>query len=418
MPPVPRLGWLVPALGGLAAVLVVVGVAVVVLGVHTREPTSGSSRGGGQLVFRTEPTLRLLGVGPAAMRVVDQIVRRELSGVLPGTRVSSSGDEVLVRVGKKGANLRQVAKLVLFDRARLLFYDWEANVLTPTGGTVAQRLATRDPQALKLSEGAGTPGAGSMGLYPAVELAAKQPSWASGSNSRPGPEYFMFAAPHSAACAAAARYYHVAPIPGQPCYLAGPQDTIGELDLVLPPGISSRADGVRRVAVRRGWVVLQAAPARFGHGPAWSDPAAQYYVLRDNVALFPDDITNPRPSTDAVGEPDIQFDFTAPGAQAFQNLTAAIAKRGELDSGPGQKHFQHFAVVWGTQLISVPYIDYTANPYGIATPNGAIIQGGFTRDTAQQLATQLRFGAVNLKLVSINNQPNRRPLANPPYQHP
>jgi hypothetical protein len=352
------------------------------------------------------------------MSSVVQLVRQHLQAVLPGTGVSSSGDELFVRVGKRHASLRQVAKLVLFDRAWLRFYDWEANALTPTGHTVAQRLDRHDPQALRISQGAGAPGAGSMALYQAAELAAKQPRWPSRSNSRSGPEYFMFAAPHSAACATAARYYHVAPIPGQPCYLAGPQDTIGELDLVLPAGVSNRAKGVRRVAVRQGWVVLQAAAPRFGNTPAWSDPAAQYYVLRDNAALFPDDITNPRPSTDAAGQPDIQFDFTTPGAQAFQNVTAAIAKRGELDSGPGKKLFQHFAVALGTQLITVPFIDYTANPDGIPTNNGAIIQGGFTRNTAQQLATQLRLGSVNLKLVSINNRPNRRPLANLAFQHP
>jgi hypothetical protein len=415
---VPRLGWLFPALGGLAGVLVVVGVAVVVLGVHTREPTSGSSRGGVQLVFRASPTPQVPHIGPAAMSSVVQIVRHELQAVLPGTRVSSSGDELFVRVRKPHANPRQVAKLVPFDRPRLLFYDWEANALTPTGGSVAQRLKTHDPQALRISQGAGSPGTGSMSLYPAVKLAAKQPRWSSRSNSRSAPEYFMFAAPHSAACATAARYYHVTRNPGQPCYLAGPQDTIGELDLVLPPGVSSRANGMRRVAIRQGWVVLQAVPARFGTEPAWSDPSAQYYVLKDNAALFPDDITNPRLSTDPAGQPDIQLRFTSHGGQSFQNMTAAIAKRGELLSGHGQKLFQHFAAALGAQLISAPYIDYTANPDGITPNNGAVISGGFTPDTAGELATQLRLGSVHLKLVAINNRPNQRHLANRSSQHP
>ncbi len=120
-----------------------------------------------------------------------------------------------------------------------------------------------------------------------------QPRWSSRTNSRPGPEYFLFGDPNSAACTDRRPLLPRHPVPGQRC-CRQPQDTIGELDLAVPPDVSSRADGVHPVAIRQGWVVLQAASASFGHGPAWSDPAARFYVLKDNVALLPSDITHPR----------------------------------------------------------------------------------------------------------------------------
>ena len=57
--------------------------------------------------------------------------------------------------------------------ARLEFYDWEANALTPNGKTVASQLQVQDPKALAISQGSGAappgnPGAGSLGLYDAV----------------------------------------------------------------------------------------------------------------------------------------------------------------------------------------------------------------------------------------------------------
>ena len=37
--------------------------------------------------------------------------------------------------------------------ARLEFYDWEANALTPNGKTVASQLQTQDPNAVEISQG-------------------------------------------------------------------------------------------------------------------------------------------------------------------------------------------------------------------------------------------------------------------------
>jgi SecD/SecF fusion protein len=140
----------------------------------------------------------------------------------------------------------------------------------------------------------------------------------------------------------------------------------------------------------------------YNHALAFADPTAQFFVLHDHVALFGNEITNPQQSTDQSGQPDVTFGFTAPGAKAFQQVTAQIARRGNLVSGLGQALNQHFAVALDTQLVTVPQIDFKTYPDGIPGDNGADITGGFTITTAQDLATQLRLGAlpIGLKLIS------------------
>jgi SecD/SecF fusion protein len=156
------------------------------------------------------------------------------------------------------------------------------------------------------------------------------------------------------------------------------------------------------MVVQQGTVVLQAVPANFSHEPGWSDPAAQFYALKDHVALFGNDITNPQQSTDQAGAPDVAFGFTGRGGNEFQTVTAQIAHRGDLVSGLGQTLVQHFAVALDTQLITVPSIDFKTYPDGIQGNNGAEITGGFTITSAQNLATQLRLGALPIRLGLIS----------------
>jgi SecD/SecF fusion protein len=125
-------------------------------------------------------------------------------------------------------------------------------------------------------------------------------------------------------------------------------------------------------------------------------------VLRDDVALSGNEITNPQQSTDAGGNPDVTFGFAGKGASAFTSVTATIARRG-LEVSLGQNKLQqHFAVALDGVLITVPQIDYTQFPDGIPSSQGAEITGGFTVSSAQDLANLLRDGAlpINLKLIA------------------
>jgi SecD/SecF fusion protein len=365
-------------------------------------------KGGIQLVYQGEPTPQTPVVTQDALSRAVDIMRERVDqlGVSEPEIQTSGGNQISVGLPDVQDTERAVKEVG--TTARLEFYDWEANALTPNGKTVASQLQTQDPTALEISQGTGSlapgdPGAGSMLLYDAVKLASQQPASSSPNNARAGPEYYMFGAPGSAACATAAKDQGKTATPGVHCLLSGPESgdqAQQELIQSLPTGVSA-SEG-EQVIVPQGTVVLQAANPSAANQVSFDDPTAQFYVLKDNVSLFGNDITNPQQSTDQSGNPDVQFGFNSKGQSAFTTVTDEIAHRGDLVSGLGQTLDQHFAVALDNQLITVPSIDFKTYPDGITGGGGADITGGFTIQSAQDLATQLRLGALPIKLKLIS----------------
>jgi SecD/SecF fusion protein len=362
-------------------------------------------KGGVELVYQGQPSAQTPKVTPDALQRAVDIMRSRVDQLgVAEPEIQTTGNS-LITVGLPNVTDTARAENEVGTTAQLNFFDWEANALTPNGKTVASQLQSQDPTALNISSGGGAnpgdPGAGSMSLYQAVQLASKQPPSASANNSRVRPQYYAFGAPGSAACAAAAKAAGTTPTAGQHCLLSGPDDNLNDLKTGLPAGVS--ASQAEILTVPRGTVVLQAIPANFSHRVPIGDPSAQFYVLKDNVALRGNDITNPQQSSDPnSGQPDVTFGFSGNGKKSFQDVTAEIAKRGSLVSGLGQSLNQHFAVALDNQLITVPQIDYKTYPDGINGDNGADITGGFSITSAQDLANELRLGAlpINLKLIS------------------
>jgi len=365
-------------------------------------------KGGIQLVYQGEPTPQTPVVTQDALNRAVDIMRERVDqlGVSEPEIQTSGGNQISVGLPDVQDTARAVKEVG--TTARLEFYDWEANALTPNGKTVASQLQTQDPTALEISQGTGSlapgdPGAGSMLLYDAVKLASQQPASSSANNARAGPEYYIFGAPGSAACATAAKDQGKTPTPGVHCLLSGPESgdqAQQELIEGLPTGVSA-SEG-EQLVVPQGTVVLQAANPSAADQVSFDDPTAQFYVLKDNVSLFGNDITNPEQSTDSSGNPDVQFGFNSKGQSAFTKVTDEIAHRGDLVSGLGQTLDQHFAVALDNQLITVPSIDFKTYPDGITGGGGADITGGFTIQSAQDLATQLRLGALPIKLKLIS----------------
>jgi SecD/SecF fusion protein len=364
-------------------------------------------KGGVELVYQGKPTPQTPVVTQDALARAVDIMRQRVDQLgVAEPLLQTTGTDLISASLPDVNNVARAEKLV-GSTARLYFYDWEANAITPNGKTVAGQLQAQDPNAVVISQGSqtgqgspGAPGLGSLSLYDAVKLAAKQPEVASRDNARDGPQYYLFGAPGSAACATAAKDQGKAPVAGTHCLLSGPADNLTDLQSGVPAGVKA-AQG-QQLAVPRGTVVLLAVPATFAHPTPISDPTAQFYVLKDHVSLLGSDITNPQQSTDQAGAPDVSFGFSSKGKNEFQSVTAAIAKRGNLVSGLGKAYNQHFAVSLDNQLITVPSIEYRTYPDGIPGDTGAQITGGFTISTAQDLATQLRLGAlpINLKLIS------------------
>jgi SecD/SecF fusion protein len=415
----PRAATLVPVLGTVV-VLVITAVFLGVGSKHRQPPAAPSTTR--TLVLQAVPGPKRV-ITHAAMARELQIVRERLSTVPGSLHATLAGtDQILVAAGRdlSPAERERIVALVA-PTAQLYFYDWEASVRTGNGRIVASQLLTQNASALRISQGdayraPGDLGSGSMPLYQAVKLASRQPTRPlSPSLSRVGPEYYLFGKPGSAACATAAADGHTPIIKGQLCLLSGPSEetsgrsraqAITDLDAGLPAGVTpaqANAQGVVLV-VPQGTVVIQADNPGASQQSTFASAMAQFYVLKDGVALTGEGITHPAQSTDSSGAPDVNFRFTPTGAAQFQRITAEIARRGANVSLRGQTENQHFAVVLsGLQdhLITVPSIDFKQYPDGINAGGGADILGGMTATSAKDLATQLRYGAspVNLRAL-------------------
>ncbi|MFZ0091175.1 MAG: protein translocase subunit SecD, partial [Solirubrobacteraceae bacterium] len=361
-------------------------------------------KGGVELVYQGEATPQSP-VNQASLNRAVDIMRSRVDqlGVSEPEIQTSGGNQITVGL----PDVKDVgrAEQEVGQTAELFFYDWEANALTPNGKTVASQLETQDPKALTISQGAGSgpgvPGAGGVSLYQAVTLASQQPAAPdSPTLSRKGPQYYLFGAPGSAACAAAAKANGTTVVQGDRCLLSGPDSSLADLDQGLPSGVT-RADG-QLLTVPQGTVVLQAASLTASDHVPPDSPDAQFFVLKDRVSILGKDITNPQQGTDQGGSPDVQFGFTSKGQNEFQTVTGQIAHRGANLVIPGQTLDQHFAVALDNQLVTVPQIDYRQYPDGIVGGGGADITGGFTTQSASDLATQLRLGALPITLKRIS----------------
>jgi SecD/SecF fusion protein len=142
----------------------------------------------------------------------------------------------------------------------------------------------------------------------------------------------------------------------------------------------------------------------------------QYFVLRDRPALSGDDMRNPEQNFDpTTNQPNVTFEFTDEGRQAFQEVTREIAQRGADDffaatgqpaaTAPVEAASQFsgsFAIVLDGEIESRPIINFVENPDGIDGRTGAQISGNFTVQEAQDLAEVLQIGALPIELVLIS----------------
>jgi SecD/SecF fusion protein len=388
----------VPALAVVASGLVVAAVvAVALLAVHRSagtHPAAGAQGGPLTLIYRADPTPGQLRVTRSALdRTISLIeARARMLGVSNAHVHRRGADEIVVRL----ADVRYVsrAESVLGSQAQLEFFDWEANVLLPDGKSVASNV-----RSIASRSAPGTPGAGGMSLYAAVKLASGQPRAPLGpSLSRLGDEYYLFGAPGSASCAAAASDVETAPVAGQHCALAGPEPSLNALRSDdLPNGVTF-SDG-HVLEVPQGWVVLQAASPTASVPASPLSSTARYYVLRDHPGVPGAQLLRVA-AIRLNGQPSLEARFTANGAQAFQRLTKLIADRGQMISTPRKHLFQHFAIEVDGQLLAVPQIDFRVFPFGDVATHPAYIQGPFTARTAQTLAAQIPVRTLALKLIA------------------
>jgi SecD/SecF fusion protein len=340
-------------------------------------------KGGVELVYQGEPTQQVPTVTPEALDRALDIIRSRVDQLGVGEPEIQRSGKDQISVGLPDVQNIRRAQEQVGTPAQLYFYDWEANAITADGRTVAPQLLGQNPDAQRISQGAGDPTQG-QALYDAVKLASRQRAIANTRNgSRLGSAYYLFDRTHQ--------------------YLAGPERSRDD----LLSAIERRAlpAGSEVLTVPQGYVVLEAAARSAKEDVAPSDPRARFYVLRDRVALSGKDIKDPQQGFNEVNQPDVEFRFTDAGKTAFHDVTRTISQRGTELRLPGvdpRSVLQHFAVALDGRLISVASIDPQQLPDGIDGENGAIIEGGFTIQSAQDLANLIKLGAlpIGLKLIS------------------
>ena len=337
-------------------------------------------QGGSQLVYKASPTPQQPVVDADAMQRVIDLMQERVNefGVSEAEVLQSGQDQIEVNVpgvSDAGRLADQVG-----STAQLFFYDWEANILDEDCKTDADVNANqRSPINT---------------LHAAVTQASKCKDVGVGKGSDP----LASDSPGGESQAAAdPRFYVFNKQNRKPLADGQTFDTRqAALDALKP---SERA-GAEVIEVPAGVLVLREQRS--------DDPDApkpdRWWVVQDRPSLSGTDIKSPEQSVNPSGQPNVTFNFTDQGRDAFQAVTRRVAERG-VDNAFGQdpqSTSQHFAIALDDELVSAPLIDWRQNPDGIDGSTGAEISGSFTIQSAQDLAKILKIGALPLELNEVS----------------
>jgi SecD/SecF fusion protein len=355
-------------------------------------------KGGVSLVYKAQPTAQAKVSNETMARTIE-IMRKRVDqlGVASPEIIRTGADEIAVSLPNVSNAKR--AEEEVGKTAQLHFYDWEPNVIGPSGKP--------EPGEAGVTGGAtaANPASG-ISEYEAVQRAAKR-----------APELRKNATTWQQGCTAQESESKTGPkaecIYGQ-WYLL---DTTTKT--VIGPPEAQRANLAKEghrvlphtkkkvVHVNPGTVVVRSLPEENRSGKVTKAAPDKFYVLRDAPALTGNDIRNPRAETEgSTGQPVVAFEFSGSGGSTFERVTRNVAKRGEEAELPGTTHanaLQHFAIVLDEQVITAPSVNFKEYPEGINPINGSQISGGFTSTTAQNLANELQSGSLPIKLEPISN---------------
>jgi SecD/SecF fusion protein len=374
--------------------LIVAGLVAASLAVIASKPTrlGLDLKGGVQLIYQGRATAEAKVDTESLNRAID-IMRKRVDqlGVAQPEIQRTGASEINVAlpdVSNAARAQQQVGKT-----AQLFFYDWEPNVIGPDGKAPqgVEPKVTGGPQPAQAETG--------IPEYEAVLRAIKRPAIIRKNDTT----YGQGCTPTQIKGCIYGQWYLLDSTHKK--VLKGPEDTEQNLyadGYKVPPGVKAKA-----VRVNPGTVLAQAQPVTGKEGKVTQASPESWYVLNDDPVLNGQEIKNPRQSFDngGSGAPNVTFEFDSKGIATFKRVTREIAERGQREQLPGISKGnaqQHFAVVLDNQIITAPFIDYTANPEGIDPTTGSQISGGFTLTSAQNLADELQSGALPIKLELIS----------------
>ena len=336
--------------------------------------------GGTELIYQGRPTPQNPEIESDDIDRSIEIIRSRTDSLgVAEPEISQVGNDS-VRVALPDVQNAERAIAQVGDTAQLFFYDWEPNVI-PNPNVRADR-ATESPFPR---------------LYDAVVEASKQePECFEDSCTTAGPVFYLFDSQTK-----------------EP--ITGPENAREDLFADLGEDEIPPPERQEIVEVPQGTVVIREEPPEDNPDTAAKEneetDTLGYYVIKDQPALSGDDIRNPEQQTDpTTNQPNVTFDFSDQGREAFEEVTKGIAERGLANAPPGisgnsaaaSQYSGHFAVVLDNEVVSRPIINFVDNPAGIDGRTGAQIEGSFNIQEAQDLAEFLKIGAlpIELKLIS------------------
>src|SRR5215218_530730 len=359
----------------LFVLLAVLGLIAASVAVIATKPTrlGLDLQGGVQLVYEARPTKQQPTVTADGLDRALDIMRDRVDalGVAEPELQRSGKDQIDVSL--PGVKNAERAADQVGTTAQMFFYDWEKNVLDADCKT--------NPETINGGQEA------ISGLYNAVKRASKCKPQIDGNNTTNGLFYAFDKKSH------------------QPLADGIPEER--RADLVTDLREENLLDKAEILEVPEGVIVLRDEDRR--PPDEQRGEVDNWWVILDNPVLSGSDIKNPEQNFEngPGGPPIVTMEFTDKGRKAFSNTTREIAQRG-LDNAPlngGLQNpitaSQHFAIRLDNELISTPYINFRENPDGIDS-SSAQISGGFTIQTAQDLARLLKIGALPLKLELIS----------------
>jgi SecD/SecF fusion protein len=358
-------------------------------------------KGGVELVYEGKPTAQSK-VDTQSLERAIEIMRKRVDQLgVAQPEIQRSGereiDVALPDVSNATRAQEEVGKT-----AQLQFYDWEPNVIGPTGKpTQNEPIVTGGANAASFESGVPEYQAVQRAAKRAPELRSTDTTWAKGCTAAQvgdciyGSWYLLDTAHEKMLCSG-----------GKPT--CPPEETQQNLyaDGYKPP----KGSKPKVVRVNPGTVVVQArASENPKTGKVINQSPNSWYVVKDEPVLTGADVTNPTQGFDegagGSGQPNVTFGFSNHGKGVFEKVTREISHRGQeaqLPKVSREAAMQHFAIVLDGQVITAPSIDYTKYPEGIDAATGSQISGGFTITSAQNLANELQSGALPIKLALIS----------------
>src|SRR3954468_11862785 len=393
-------------------------------------------KGGVELVYQGRPTPQVPKVTPEAINDAIKTIRKRTDALgVSEPEIQRSGSDQ-ISIGLPAVKNADRAEQQVGTTAQLQFYDWEPNLLSGPNPQISlfssvQLASKQKPKAEATDIPPGGPSPQVKQQFGNDQQKIQE--YYDRQNDTGGDKYYLFGPapahtlqrpgqtgagsnqqPATGANDATAFYESCSELkddragsvkssastakPGKPASGTACPQTMSELAKT-----GAVPAGAQLIKVPRGIVVLKAEKQPSGG----SNNSLGYYVLEDDSELSGADIKDPKQEFDPqTQEPVVTFKFTDKGRKAFARATKREADRGsQIIRRPGQRPedtFQRFAIALDNQIVSLATVSYRDNPEGIDGSTGAQITGiGNIQDT-QDLAQNLRIGAlpIELKLIS------------------